>query len=290
MEVDPILYSSLLQPSRTRTAVQPIKNIPIEKRKLQRNVIVKKCNQVLNLQGFSSSSLYDADADAGKYYYIHIDPYDTSPKTTRVIDEISPVLTNPTEFEPGSFYTFIVAATTHSTPQLYATKAINMYEFGTKHHQILYRMAIQDEHLDNSYNKIEYRLYSAGEILCINKNTLLFNFYSGTYKMKKHISNRRAKYEAAYMKYMIQQYAHNYTNIRFQHLPVITNEVLPLTKAELSRLRRHNIPMFLFDTPDQCKNMRNDILRYKNVNKTDFISNKDLQKIYSLRIATSNMY
>jgi hypothetical protein len=68
-----------------------------------------------------------------------------------------------------------------------------MYEFGTKHHQILYRMAIRDEHLDNSYNKIEYKLYSAGEILCINKNTLLFNFYSGTYKMKKYISNRRAK-------------------------------------------------------------------------------------------------
>ncbi len=105
--------------------------------------------------------------------------------------------------------------------------------------------------------------------------------------MKKHISNRRAKYEAAYMKYMIQQNAPNYTNIRFQHLPLITNDVLPLTKAELSRLRKHNIPMFLFDTPDQCKIMRNDILRYKNVNKTDFISNDDLQKIYSLTIASS---
>lgn len=71
---------------------------------------------------------------------------------------------NSTKFEPGSFYTFIVVATTHSKPQLYVTKAINMYEFGTTHHQILYRMAIRDEHLDNSYNKIEYRLYSAGEI------------------------------------------------------------------------------------------------------------------------------
>ena len=50
MEVDPILYSKLLQASRTRTADQPIKNIPIEKRKLQHTVIVKKCNQVLNLR------------------------------------------------------------------------------------------------------------------------------------------------------------------------------------------------------------------------------------------------
>ncbi len=91
---------------------------------------------------------------------------------------------------------------------------------------------------------------------------------------------------------MIQQNAPNYTNICFQHLPLISNEVLPLTKSELSRLRKHNIPMFLFDTPDQCKYMRNDILCYKNVNKTDFIPNEDLQRIYSSRIATanSNMY
>ena len=53
-----------------------------------------------------------------------------------------------------------------------------MYEFDTNHHQILYRMVMQYEHLDNSYNKIEYRLYSAGELLCINKNTLLFYPYS----------------------------------------------------------------------------------------------------------------
>jgi hypothetical protein len=41
------------------------------------------------------------------------------------------------------------------------------------------------------------------------------------------------------------------------------NEVVPITKSELARLRKHNITMFLFDTPEQCKYMRNDILRYK---------------------------
>jgi hypothetical protein len=82
----------------------------------------------LNLQGFSSS-LYDADADAGKYYYIHIDPYDTSSKITHVIDEISPA-----EFEPGSFYTFIVVATTHSKPQLYTTKTKHHYKMKTSSH------------------------------------------------------------------------------------------------------------------------------------------------------------
>jgi hypothetical protein len=294
MEVDPELYSILLQPSRTRSALPPIKNIPIEKRRLTREAILNPSNCVFNLQGFSSSSIYDADSDAGKYYYIHIDPYDSLPLTKRVIDEVSPLLINPIEFEPSAFYTYIVASIigkdkktnntiTLSPIQLYATKTINMYEFGTKHHQIFYRIAIRDEalfvELAKIYNKIEYRLYVAGEIMCINKNTLVFNFFSGTYKMKRHISNRHIKYEAAYIMYMVQETAPNYTNIRFQKCPLITNEVLPLTKKELSRLRNHNISMVLFDTPNQCKYMRGALIRYKNENKKDFISYDDLQKI-----------
>ena len=294
MEVDAELYSNLLQSSRTRQALPPIKSIPIEKRRLTREAILNPSNRVFNLQGFSSSAIYDADADAGKYYYIHIDPYDSLPKTQRIIDEVSPLLINPIDYEPGAFYTYIVASIigkdkktnntiTLSPIQLYATKTINMYEFGTKHHQIFYRMAIRDEalftKLAKSYNKIEYRLYVAGEIMCINKNALFFNFYSGTYKMKRHISNRRTKYEAAYIIYMIQETAPNYTNIRFQKSPIITNEVLPLTKKELSRLRNHHISMVLFDTPCQCKYMLGAVIRYKKENKTDVISYVDLQKL-----------
>jgi len=296
MEVDPELYSILLQPSRTRRAIPPIMNIPIEKRRLTREGIMDPYRRVFNLQGFSSSKIYDADADAGKYYYIHIDPYDSLPLTKCVIDEVSPLLINPIEFEPGAFYTYIVASIigkdkktnntmTLSSIQLYATKTINMYEFGTKHHQIFYRMAIQDEalfvELAKCFYKIEYRLYLAGEIMCINKNALFFNFYSGTYKMKRHISNRRIKYEAAYLIYMIQYIAPNYTSIRFNKCPLITNEVLPLTKKELSRLRNHHISMVLFDTPYQCKYMLGAVIRYKKENKKDFISDEDLQKISS---------
>ena len=110
MEVDPVLYSILLQPSRTRRAIPPIMSIPIEKRRLTREGIMDPYRRVFNLQGFSSSKIYDADADAGKYYYIHIDPYDNSPVIKRVIDEVSPLLINPIEFEPGAFYTYIVAS------------------------------------------------------------------------------------------------------------------------------------------------------------------------------------
>lgn len=294
MKVDPKLYSILLQPTKTRSSARPIDTIPIQKRRLTLKTIINPSNRVYNLQGFSSSSIYDADADAGKFYYIHIDPYDSSPITKFVIDEVSPLLINPVEFEPGAFYTYIVASIigkdkktnntiTLSPIQLYATKTINMYEFGTKHHQIFYRMAVRDQphfvELIKSYNKIEYCLYVAGEIMCINKSTLVFNFYSGTYKMKLHISNTRFKYEAAYITYMTQEMTPHYTNIYFQKNPLITNEVLPLTKKELSRLRNHNISMILCDTVNQSKYMLGSIMRYKNENKKDFISDIDLQKI-----------
>jgi hypothetical protein len=159
--VDPEFYSSLLLPSRTRSGVPAIKSIPIEKRRLSRNEIMKPYNRILNIHGFAVSNVADADADAGKYYYIHIESYDTSNTTTDIINEVSPLLINPAEFEPGAYYTYIVAdivginretnktvvlspAQTHRhgyghAPQLYATKTINMYEFGTKHHQIMYR-------------------------------------------------------------------------------------------------------------------------------------------------------
>ena len=99
MEDDTELYSNLLQPSRTRSARPPIMSIPIEKRRLTREGIMNPNRCVFNLQGFSSSKIYDADADAGKYYYIHINPYDNSPMTKCVIDEVSPLLINPIEFE-----------------------------------------------------------------------------------------------------------------------------------------------------------------------------------------------
>jgi len=287
--IEPAFYSTITSPSRTRSAAIPIHNFPLEKRRISRNTLLDPWRRIYNIQGLSASKIRDADADAGKYYYIHIESYDTSQTTTDIIDEVSPILINPVEFEPGAYYTYIVAdivgidrdtnetivvspAQAHGhrhAPQLYATKTINMYEFGTKHHQIMYRKAIQDEalfaELEKTYKNVEYRIYAAGEIMCVNENTLVFNFISGTYKMKKHMTATRIRYEHAYFTYMMRNIAPKYTNILFQQLALIVEEVLPLTKRELSRLRRHNVPVFLFDTPNQCCRMRNMFIQKKEV-------------------------
>lgn len=282
--VNQTIYNNLIQPYKTRSGIPPIKNIPIEKRRLSHNAILNSNNRVFNAHGFGSSAFSDADADAGKYYYIHLDAYDESPNTMRIIDEVSPLLVNPATFETGAYYTYVIASIVGKDPvtkktvtlsqfesQLYAVKVVNMFELGVKHHQIFHRMALKDEalfaELKVKYDKIEYRLYAAGEIMCTSENTLIFNFYSGTYKMKQHISDKRAVYEEAFVTYMMHNFSPKYTNIHFNYCPFITNDTVPLTKKELARLRKHNISLFLFDTPNQCNSMRNAVFRHKISNK-----------------------
>ena len=310
--VNQTLYNNLIQPSKTRSGIPPIKNIPIEKRRLSHSEIMNSDNRVFNAHGFGSSAFSDADADAGKYYYIHLDPYDASPDAIRIIDEVSPLLVNPATFEPGAYYTYVIASIVGKDPvtkktvtlsefpsikgtygaapltppfnyrqgvrgdsmspaQLYAVKVVNMFELGAKHHQIFYRMALKDEalfaELKKKYDKIEYRLYAAGEIMCTSENTLIFNFYSGTYKMKQHISDKRAVYEEAFITHIMHDFSPKYTNIHFKYCPFITNDAVSLTKKELARLRKHNISLFLFDTPNQCNSMRNAVFRHKISNK-----------------------
>lgn len=291
--VNPIFYSNITQPSRTRSAVAPIHNFPLEKRRITRKTLLNPYNHIYNTQGLSASEFREADADAGKYYYIHIDSYDTSPKITNIINEVSPLLVNPAEFEPGAYYTYMVVdivgtdRDTNKTvvlshtraPELYATKTTNMYEFGTKHHQIMYRKANQDEELfaelAKKYKKVEYRIYAAGEIMCVNENRLIFNFISGTYKMKKHMTATRVEYEKAYFTYMIRKFAPKYNTILYQRTALITEEVLPLTRQELSRLRRHNVPLFMFDQQEKCNRMRNVIMQRKPP------YNESIQEIYT---------
>jgi len=301
--IDTNFYSFLMQPSKTRSAVPPMHTIPLEKRRVTRNSLLEPRSHIYNIQGLTASKMRDADADAGKHYYIHLDSYDTT--TSRVIEDVSPLLVNPSEFEPGAYYTYIVAAiigkepetnktvvlTETGEPELYTTRSINMYEFGTKHHQIMYRKAIQDEELfkelSKTYKSVEYRVYAAGEIFCINDDTLIFNFISGTYKMKKHIKKTRSKYEEAYFTYLMHSIAPKYSTVLFRPLALIKEENLQLTRKELSRLRRHGVPIFLFDTQNKCNQMRNAAIVQRGLsnktNKTNktMITKEELQEIYT---------
>jgi hypothetical protein len=294
-QIDPEFYSNITQPSRTRNAAPPIHSFPLEKRRVTRNTIMDPYRRIYNTQGFSASNIRAADADAGKYYYIHIDSYDTSATTTDFINEVSPLIVNPSKYEPGAYYTFMIASvvgrdpdtnktvllSSSGAPELYVTKTINIYEFGTKHHHIMYRKANQDEalfaELSKTYKNVEYIIYAAGEIMCVNENTLIFNFISGTYKMKKHMTATRVKYERAYFTYMMHKIAPKYSTILFQQEALITEATMPLTRRELSRLRNRNVPFFMLNTQMKCNRMRNAIIQ----RKTNNLSHDELREIYN---------
>jgi len=267
---------SWLRPSNTRSNKPPIEGLYFIKRSMTRKAIQNPTTRV---------SMQCMQGEDGNFYYIPLDSYD--PSHLEIIHEMSPMLVNPTpsQFEPGAMYTYIIASIIAKDPstgmdrqlepmKLYASKALNMFEFGTKHHQIFYRMAQRDE-LDRiakekgiAINTLQYGLHASGEIRCINENILEFNFFSGTYKMKRKIPKRRAKYEMALMTHLMHAIDPSY-NIRFDFKPFILPELMPITHEQIKRLESKGLPVFSFKTKEQCRDMRIAVIRHKNIEKKD---------------------
>jgi hypothetical protein len=263
-------------PSKTRSKKPPIEGMYFIKRSMTRKAIQNPTTRV---------SMQCMQGEDGRYYFIPLDSYD--PSHLEIIHEMSPLLINPTptQFEPGAMYTYIIASIIAKDTdtgmdrqlepmKLYASKAMNMFEFGTKHHQIFYRMSQTDE-LDRiatengmPLNKLQYGLHASGEIRCINETTLEFNFFSGTYKMKRKIPKRRAKYEMGLMTRLMHTIDPSY-NIRFDFKPFILPELMPIIHAQRTLLESKGIPVFPFGTREQCRDMRIAIIRHKNIEKKD---------------------
>jgi hypothetical protein len=256
--------SEWFTPGNTRSKSSPgIKRI---KRSMTRKVILNPTSNV-HMQCMQDQ--------VGKFYYIPLDPYKES--NFRIIDEVSPLLVNPTpsQFEPGAMYTFVIASIIQKERgtnrdielvpmKLYASKSMNMFEFGTKHHQIFYRMAKQLNELRT--NRMQYGLYASGEIHCIDHHTLVFNFFSGTYKMKRHM-HAREEYEVASIRKLMHEIDPAY-RIEFDFRPFIVPEVMPITQHEIKRLESNGIPVFKFDSKEQCRDMRIATIRHKNFHPT----------------------
>ena len=275
-----------LEPSNTRSRKAPIDRLHFVKRSMTRKAIMHPTRRV---------SMQCMQGEDGKFYYIPLDAY--NPDHLQIISELSPLLVNPTpaQFEPGAMYTYIVASIIRKDPltsmdiqvvpaKLYATKTMNMFEFGTKHHQIFYRMASTDE-LDSvartarvSVSDLQYGLHASGEIHCITPTSLRFNFYSGTYKMERVIPKRRARYEMGLITHLMQTIDPSY-EVASHFKAFIVAEVLPITRAQMAHLMSLGIPAFGFDTQAQCRTMRMNVLRHKNIEKMD-MSHEKMHEMY----------
>ena len=265
-------------PTRSRSRARPISII-------KRSLTLKRINNPSSQVGMQCMRGED-----GKYYYIPIDPY--NPEHLKIIDELSPLLVNPSppEFQKDALYTFILASVITKDPgtgadielvppKLYACRAQNIFEFGTKHHHIFFRMALTNElasvaqanEIDE--NKVEYGLYASGEIKCVKPRNLMVNFFSGTYKMKRKIKipkipkyRKGVPYEIDDMRKLMHTIDPNY-KIKYNPAPFITSESVPMTREQLNFLESKGIPAFGFNTERQCYDMRIHVMRAKNMDK-----------------------
>jgi hypothetical protein len=257
------VHESWFKQSNTRSKECPIDRMPFVKRSMHKKTILNKTSKVY---------MQCMQGEDDKFYYVHLDPYDSA--NFAIMDEVSPLLVNPlpSQFETGAMYTYVIASVIKknsdtnmdrlvSPMKLYACKTINMFEFGTKHHQIFYRMVHQLNELESD-PQLQYALHASGEIHCIDPVTLVFNYISGTYKMKRKIPMRRTKYEAAIVRRLMHKITPDY-QIDFDFKPFIVPETMRITHAEIARLKSNGIMVFPFSAQRQCREMRFAVMGHK---------------------------
>ena len=271
-------FSHLFKPMPTRSRATVRSSI------IKRSLTRKRINNPNSQVGMQC-----LQGEDGKYYYVSFDPY--NPSHLEVIDKLSPLLVNPTprEFQKGALYTYIFASIITKNPgtgadielvplKLYACRAQNNFELGTKHHHLFFRMALinelasvaRDKGIDE--NKVEYGLYASGEIKCVAPTKLMVNFFSGTYKMKRKIKipkfpkyRKGIPYEVDDIRKLMRQIDINY-KIKYNPTPFITSD-LSITREQLAFLNENGFPTFGFNTERQCYDMRIHVMRVKNVEK-----------------------
>ena len=277
--IKPDEMDALEMPLPTRSGRRPVEMTTRVKRYVYPETVQNPENNV-SMQCLSNEGADGIIKGQEKYYYIHLNAY--RPETKHIIDEFSPLLKNPSEFEVGAMYTFVLASLgvrqqnaagyTVFTPctdiALYATKVNNIFEHGTKHHQIFYRITQMEEEQaliaacaqkhkkGGKLGNPCYALFASGEIYCVSAQQLLFNFFSGTYKMRGHVSSKESvtHNETVFMTHMIGMIAPDY-RIGLIDKPFITSETRPVTEFELQRLRERGILVIPFKTKNECRDL-----------------------------------
>ena len=281
--IKPDEMDKLTMPLPTRSGQRPVTTTTRVKRYVYPESVHDPKNHV-SMQCLSNEGASGITRGQEEYYYIHLNSY--RPETKHIIDEISPLFKNPSEFEVGAMYTFVLASlgvrqqnsagfpvfTPCTEIALYATKVNNIFEHGTKHHQIFYRItqmkeeqaliaACAREHKKGGKKGNPcYALFASGEIHCVGARQLRFNFFSGTFKMFQHVSSKAkvTHNETVFMTDMIKTIAPEYS-IGLLDKPFITSETRPVTELELQRLRDLGILIIPFKTLSECRNFNREL-------------------------------
>lgn len=205
-----------------------------------------------------------------KYYIISINPY-----VNDLLKSYLPISTEVNSLGDG-IYIYIVLGFDDDEPSLYIIKTLTMYEFGTKHQQLVHRIACE-----NNVCK-KYKLFYAGELMKHGDN-VLFNFYSGTFDMKNKILKKTKHYDVQFMEELIHRNASHVT-VEFTDDPIITEDKFILTYEDLQLFKSFGASIFEFDSLEECKNYKD----YFNVNPS--YNPNERSKLMQKMLTVSNAY
>jgi hypothetical protein len=299
--IHPDAMDDLTSQSSTRSGRSAIESTTSVKRYVYPENIRDPRNHIF-MQCLSNSGAPGVIPGQEEYYYIHLSPYEEH--HSHIIDSVSPLMKNPDQFEVGAKYTFVLASigtrqeeqarggmiyTPCTEIALYAAKANSVFEHGTKHKQIFFRMSNLEQRAITACAKSHskggkrgnpcFALFSAGEIQCTAPDQLRFNFFSGTYKMDKRISasKRVTSNESAFITHMLNRFAPGYTSGRVDDA-FITYDNNPVTDDELRRLDALRVPILRFRTKQACQALHSQV-RIKSGQSLRWLSNDELYTV-----------
>lgn len=175
----------------------------------------------------------------GKYYFVHLNPYESS-----LLQEKLPVIEDVEKLKDANdgIYTYVVLSLDDGPVKIYLIRVLNIYEFGTKHQQLVHRIAC----INNKCKK--YNLFYAGEVLK-EGDVVRFNFYSGTFKMETKLKKKNTSKDINYVKRFLDRSG---INVEFVNEPLIIPENLQLTKQDIDLYKSIGANVFEFDNKDKC--------------------------------------
>lgn len=195
------------------------------------------------------------------FYMIELNPYGNE-----LLERLTPIIVDPDTIENG-IYTFVVLSLGNkNAPKLYIMKTLNFYEIGTKHQQLINRIACIKKEC------VEYVIYYAGELLKTPDDTILFNFSSGTY-MKDKLHEEETLEGIEYITNTFNELTSSKYNIEFTKDPLITSQILPLTREDIQLYLECGATIREFSSKTECVEYKEFYNRNKNVEK-----NEELQK------------
>jgi hypothetical protein len=188
----------------------------------------------------------------GKYYFIEFEGNNYN----NLINEI-PIIVNPNELEDG-FYTYVILSIGSSEPNLYLFKINSIFELGTKHPELVEKIArINNEDINT------FHIYYAGEIKVDNtKNQILFNFNSGGF-MYNLISVRDLVEGKPLVIGKLRMILNPKYNIKYYNNTLIDARYIEFTQEELDKFNRMGAIIQEFEDGYDC----NDYMREYYENK-----------------------